>query len=144
MNSGTNLVFVDTNVLVYAHDLDEGQKHDIAVAVLNKLWRDGTGVLSTQVLQEFYRVATRKMNPAMTKSEARAIIAEYGQWCSMDTNPQLLVSASILDERYQLPWWDALVVEGAVRSGASLLLSDDLQNGQRFGTLTVRNPFVGP
>lgn len=143
MSGEPDLFFIDTNVLVYAHDRGEGLKHDIAVALLAKLWRDGTGVLCTQILQEFYSVVTRKRRHPLSKREAREIVAEYSTWCSMDTDPQQLVSASILDERHQLHWWDALVVEAAMRSGASLLLTEDMQNGQRFGTVTVRNPFAG-
>ena len=142
MSAPNNLVFIDTNILVYAHDPGEGSKYDTAVAVLKDLWRNGTGVLSTQVLQEFYSVATRKLKPAMPKHEARARVAEYSEWCSMDTNPQLIVSASVLDERHNLHWWDAMILEAAMRSGATTLLSEDMQHGQRFGLLTVRNPFV--
>lgn len=142
MSAPTNLVFIDTNILVYAHDPDEGSKYDTAVAVLADLWRNGTGVLSTQVLQEFYSIATRKMKPAMSRQEARARVAEYGEWCSMGTDPQLIVSASILDERHNLQWWDALILEAAMRSGATTLLTEDMQHGQRFGRLTVRNPFA--
>jgi predicted nucleic acid-binding protein len=142
MSSPAELVFIDSNVLVYAYDPDKGAKHDAAVAILAKLWREGTGVLSTQVLQEFYRVATRKLKPAMPAATARAIVADYSEWCSMNTDPQLIVSASMLDERDKLQWWDAIVLEGAMRSGATTLLSEDMQHGQRFGLLTVRNPFL--
>ena len=142
MSVPSNLVFIDTNILVYAHDAAEGSRHHAAVAVLQDLWLNGTGVLSTQVLQEFYSVATRTMKPAMPKREARERVAEYSEWCTMDTNPQLIVSASILDESHNLHWWDAMILEAAMRSGATTLLSADMRHGQRFGRLTVRNPFV--
>jgi len=136
------LVFIDTNILVYAHAPNEGTKYDTAVAVLDKLWDERTGVLSTQVLQEFYSVATRKLKPSMPPVEARTLIAKYSTWCSMHTDPQLLVSASVLEENHQLQWWDALIVEAAMRSGAMTLLSEDMQHGRRFGLMTVRNPFA--
>lgn len=137
-----DLTFIDTNILVYAHDPGEGPKYYTAGAVLEELWRDGTGVLSTQVLQEFYSVVTRKKSKPMPRARARERIAEYSQWCSMDTNPQLLVSASVLEENHKLEWWDALIVEAALRSGATTLLSEDMQHGRRYGRLTIRNPFL--
>jgi predicted nucleic acid-binding protein len=142
VSTANNLVFIDTNVLVYAHDQDAGPKHKIAITVLEKLWRAGTGVLTTQVLQEFYSVVTQKRPPRLSGAEARGHVAAYSEWCSMNTDPQLLVSASLLAERYQLQWWDALIVEGAMRSGATTLLSEDMRHGQKFGLLTVRNPFL--
>jgi len=139
--SSANLIFIDTNVLVYAHDPDEGAKHTTALKILDDLWQTGTGVLSTQVLQEFYSVVTKK-RPGMPKVDARERMADYGEWCSMDTNPQLLVSASLLQENHKLQWWDALIIEAAMRSGAKTLLSEDMQHGRKFGLLTIRNPFV--
>lgn len=136
------LTFIDTNILVYAHDIHEPAKREIARTVLRKLWLTGTGVLSTQVLQEFYSVVTRKRSHPMPKEEARRRIANFSEWCSMDTNPQLLVSASLLDERHHMQWWDALIIEAAMRSGATTLLSEDMQHGRKFGLLTVRNPFI--
>lgn len=137
-----NFTFVDTNILVYAHDKHDETKHETAKATLRQLWDTDTGTISTQVLQEFYSVATRKLKPAMSHREARGVVADYSEWCVTNTDPQLLVSASLLCETHQLSWWDALVIEAALRSGASTLLSEDLRDGQRFGTLTIRNPFA--
>lgn len=141
MTSFAELTFVDTNVLVYAHDSSEGRKSAIAQEVLRKLWEERTGVLSTQVLQEFYSVATRKLDPPMSKALARRIVADYGEWCTTATDPQLIVSASKLEEDHPLSWWDALIVEAALRTGATTLLSEDMHDGQRFGTVVIRNPF---
>jgi predicted nucleic acid-binding protein len=142
MTTHSNLIFVDTNILIYAHYPEAGRKFDIATDIFGSLWREGTGVLSTQVLQEFYRAATQKMKPAMSHQQAREVMADYSQWCSVKTDTQLLISASLLHERHKVQWWDALVIEGAMRSGARTLLSEDLQHGQRFGEVTVRNPFI--
>lgn len=133
--------FVDTNVLVYAHDRSEGRKHEIAQQILRELWKTQTGVVSTQVLQEFYAVATRKLDPPLSRPAARRLVADYGEWCTMPADPQLIVSASVLEEAHQLSWWDALIVEAALRSGAATLLTEDMQDGQRFGAMVVRNPF---
>lgn len=137
-----NLSFVDTNILIYAHDRGQEERYEIAKGTLQRLWETDTGALSTQVLQEFYSVATRKLKPAMSHRDARTIVAAYSEWCVMGTDPQLLVSASVLCETHKLSWWDSLVIEAALRCGASTLLSEDLQDGRSFATLTVRNPFA--
>jgi predicted nucleic acid-binding protein len=140
VTAASTLTFIDTNILVYAYDPDEKEKHHKVVAIIEELWKSGTGALSTQVLQEFYSVATQRKK--MPKALARERIADYGQWCMVTTTPELLVTASLLQDNHKLSWWDALVIEAALRSGATTLLSEDLQHGRRFGTLTVRNPFA--
>jgi predicted nucleic acid-binding protein len=135
------LTFVDTNILVYAHDRGSERHNKIARGILGALWETGSGVLSTQVLQEFYAVVTRKLKRPMEKVVARRLVADYGEWCSVDTDPLLIVSASRLEEEHSLAFWDALVIEAALRAGAGVLLSEDLQDGRRFADLVIRNPF---
>ncbi len=135
--------FVDTNVLVYAHDTDAGDRHATAKALLAELWDSRSGSLSTQVLQEFYAVVTRKFKPAMPRAKARALVAAYGEWCAVATEPQLIVAASRLEEEHTLSFWDALIVQAAIGVGAERLVSEDLQNGRHFGVLTIENPFRG-
>ncbi|HEY2593603.1 MAG TPA: PIN domain-containing protein, partial [Chloroflexota bacterium] len=125
--------FIDTNVLVYAHDTDAGDRHTAAKALLAKLWDNRNGSLSTQVLQEFYAVVTRKFKPPMPRAKARAIVAAYGEWCDIATEPQLIVAASRLEEEHTLSFCDALIVQAAIQDGAERLVSEDLQNGRRFG-----------
>lgn len=133
--------FVDTNVLVYAHDVQAASRHVTAKRILGDLWDSRDGSLSTQVLQEFYAVATLKLKPAMSRREARGLVAAYGEWCDVATEPQLIVAASRLEEEHTLAFWDALIVEAALRAGASLLISEDLRDGRQFGPLAVANPF---
>ena len=133
--------FVDTNVLVYAHDTQAGQRHLTAKSLLGDLWDGRNGCVSTQVLQEFYSVATRKLDPSMPRRQARGLVAAYGEWCDLATSPQLIVAASRLEEEHTLAFWDALIVEAALRAGAGRLVSEDLQDGRQFGSLTVVNPF---
>jgi predicted nucleic acid-binding protein len=109
------------------------------VDVLDALWTSGWGVLSTQVLQEFYDSSTRKLK--MEPGVARRIVAEYAAWPVVETTAQLIVSASLLHERHRLAFWDAMVVEAALLSGATTLLTEDLQDGRRIGGLTISNPF---
>ena len=142
MSSSQELVFIDTNILVYAHDSGSASRQKVAQAVLKELWDTRSGVLSTQVLQEFYAVVTRKLKPPMPRAAARRIVADYSVWCTVDTDSLLIVSASRLEEEHSLAFWDALIVEAALRSGATYLLSEDLQDGRRFAELTIRNPFV--
>lgn len=136
------LTFVDTNVLVYAHDRSETRRQPVAQALLDELWRDRTGVLSTQVLQEFYVVATRKLDPPMRRGAAREIVAVYGAWPTVQVDVALVLAASELEERHRFSFWDGLVVEAARRSGAGRLMTEDLQVGSRIAGVRIENPFV--
>jgi predicted nucleic acid-binding protein len=134
--------FVDTNVLLYAHDASETEKQPIARELLEELWADRSGVVSTQVLQEFYVVATRKFQPPMRRSEAREIITLYATWSVVQVDVGLILDAAALEERAQLSFWDALIVEAARRAGAVRLVSEDLQTGRRIAGIAVENPFA--
>jgi predicted nucleic acid-binding protein len=136
--------FVDTNLLVYAHDLAETDRRPIAQATLDDLWRTRTGTLSTQVLSEFYVVVTRKFDPPMSRRAARDVIGAYSAWPVVQVDAALILAASTLEERHTLSFWDALIIEAAVRGGATRLLSEDLQTGRRIRNLTIENPFAQP
>jgi predicted nucleic acid-binding protein len=135
-------VFVDTNVLVYAHDASEIRRQPVAQQLLDDLWRTRAGVLSTQVLQEFYVVATRKFDPPMSRRQARELVAAYGQWQTVPIDVALIVTASQLEERHTLSFWDALIIEAARRAGAARLVTEDLQAGRRFAGVLIDNPFA--
>jgi len=135
-------IFIDTNVLVYAHDRSEARKQPIAQALLDDLWRQRTGTLSTQVLQEFYVAATRKFDPPMRRPTAREIVALYSQWPTVQVDVALVLAASNLEERHTLSFWDALIVEAARRAGATHLLTEDLQAGRQIGGIKLNNPFA--
>jgi predicted nucleic acid-binding protein len=141
MPSG-DLTFVDTNVLVYAFDRSETDKQARAQALLEELWASRMGSLSTQILQEFYVVATRKFEPPMSRRAAREIVAVYAAWPLIQVDLPLIVTASQLEERHRLSFWDALVVEAAIRAGATRLLSEDLQAGRVIGGVRIENPFL--
>ncbi len=131
--------FVDTNVLVYAHDGGAGAKHDTAVELLTRLFEEGAGCLSLQVLAEFYWAATRKLG--IDSMEAEKAIRDLGGWtihCPVHAD---LLKASQLHRRYKLAWWDALVLNSALQLSCSSLWSEDFADGRRFGSLTIRNPF---
>ena len=131
--------FVDTNILVYAHDGGAGQKYDRSVQLLTRLFEDRAGALSVQVVAEFYSAATRKL--AMTSQEAEEILADLGGWIIHRLGHADLVRAARLQRRYRIAWWDALIVTSAIELGCQVLWSEDLGDGQKYGTVTVRNPF---
>jgi len=136
-----DLTFVDTNVLAYAHDISETRRQPVARALLDALWTGRTGLLSTQILQEFYVVATRKFDPPMSRRAAREIVALYGTWPVVQVDVSLILTASQLEERHKLSFWDALVVETARVGGATRLVTEDLQHGRRIGGVRIENPF---
>ncbi len=140
--TATEAIFVDTNILLYTVDLDAGSKHYEAIRVVSDLWNRGAGAISTQVLQEFHVNATRKLRRPLQPAEARELIAEYAEWTVHTITPQDVMDASRLHEADTVSFWDALIVVAAQRAGATVLLSEDLQHGRRFGTVTVRNPFL--
>ena len=137
-----NLTFVDTNVLVYAHDRSETRKQPLAQALLQELWASRTGALSTQVLQEFYVVATLKFDPPMSRRAAREIVALYAAWPLVQVDLALILVASELEERHKLSFWDALVVEAARRADATHIVTEDLQAGRHIGGVRFENPFL--
>jgi predicted nucleic acid-binding protein len=136
------LTFVDTSVLAYAHDSSETRRRPIAVALLDELWTSHTGVVSTQVLQEFYVVATRKFDPPMSRKAVRQTVAAYSEWRVVEIDLALILAASQLEERHTLSFWDALIVEAARRAGAERLVSEDLQTSRRLAPLVIENPFA--
>jgi predicted nucleic acid-binding protein len=139
------LTFVDTNVLVYAHDASEKVKQPQARAALEALWASGDGVLSTQVLQEFYAVVTGRQRIAMRPAEAREIVALYSTWPIVTLDPVIILAATRLHEDRSISLWDALILEAARVAGATRVLSEDLADVQEIDGVRIVDPFrVGP
>lgn len=136
-----DLVFIDTNVLLYAHDRTAGRKRAAAAALLERLWGTRAGALSTQVLQEFYVNATRKLPKPLPAPRARAIIDRYATWHVHRVEPSDIVAASELEKRHRQSFWDALVIVSAARIGATTLASEDMQHGRRIAGLVIVDPF---
>jgi len=135
-------IFVDTSVLVHAHDLDSGLKRAIAEHVLKQLWHDETGVLSAQVLQEFYAALTGAAASPVPRRAARELIHAYGVWPVVTLDAADVLTASDFEERYRLSFRDALIVTAARKSGATLILSDVLQPYRPITGLELQNPFA--
>jgi predicted nucleic acid-binding protein len=134
--------FIDTNVLIYAHDKDAGAKHEIAKTVLRDLWSERTGVLSVQVLQEFYVNVTRKISSPLSKDLARLVVSSYAIWCT-ETTPTEIISAFRIEGESRIGFWGALIVSCASKDGATRILSEDLNAGQRIAGILIENPFAG-
>lgn len=134
--------FVDTNILVYAYDRGAGDKHGEALGLIQQLWQTGNGALSTQVLQEFYVNIRRKAKRPVTVEQARAVISDYLAWSPIVNDGASVLEAIDLEKRYQLSFWDSLIVAAALKAGASVIYSEDFNHGQKFGHVEVRNPFI--
>ncbi len=135
-------VFVDSNVLIYAHDLDARDKHLRAVEVVRGLWESRNGILSTQVLQEFYVNVTRKIPEPLPRSKAREVARNSSLWQTETIDPADVFRASEIEEANQVSFWDALIVVTATKGGASTLLSEDLSGGQIIAGVAIENPFA--
>ena len=134
--------FVDTNILMYGHDATTGAKHERAKALIEELWRDRNGVVSTQVLQELAVNLRRKAGRPLDAKATREIINDYLTWQVVVNGTESILEALDLESRYQISFWDALVIQAAQAAGAEVLYSEDLSHGQVFGTTRVENPFV--
>lgn len=134
--------FVDTNILVYAHDRAAGVKNLQARELLEGLWETGKGVLSTQVLQELCVNLRRKAANPLSMAELRRIVREYSAWEVITNGPESVLSALEVEERHKVSFWDALILQSADEAGASILYSEDLSAGQHYGAVQVVNPFL--
>jgi predicted nucleic acid-binding protein len=133
-------VFFDTNVLLYADDADAGGRTGIARELLRRSLAERTGVISTQVLQEFYVNARKKLR--LDGAAARARIEVYLGFTVVTVTPALVLAAVDLNRLDAVSFWDALVIRAAEQAGCDTLFSEDLQAGRRFGPVRVVNPFA--
>jgi predicted nucleic acid-binding protein len=137
----TEKVFLDADVLVAAHDRDAGEKRAIAEQVLRQLWRDESGVTSVLVLEEFYAALIGAPESPVPRRAARELVDAYTAWPVVPFDAADLLAASELEERYRLPFRDALIVTAARTSRATLLLSERIVPARRITGLEIRNPF---
>jgi predicted nucleic acid-binding protein len=133
--------FLDTNLLVYAYDRSAGQKHELAVHLMECYWENENGCLSIQVLQEFYVTVTRKIAVPLEYAIARQIVADLAQWRLHAPEASDLLQAIDLQRDFQLSFWDAQIIQSSTRLGCRQLLSEDFNHGQIFGDVQVINPF---
>jgi predicted nucleic acid-binding protein len=134
--------FVDANILVYAFDASGQAKQAAAQQLLERLWLDGTGCLSVQVLQEFFVTVTRKVSQPLSVAEAATRIAELATWEVFSPTANDVLAAIAIQKEDQLHFWDAMVVQAASELGCDLLWTEDLNDGQLLRGVRIRNPFA--
>ncbi len=136
-------IFVDTNILVYSRDAGETEKQPIALNILKELWRTRKGRLSTQVCNEYYVTVTRKLKPGLSPEKAWQDVEALFAWEPQSINSGVLKKARECQLQYQLSWWDALIVSGAFYADCGTIFSEDLNHGQIYFGILVKNPFAG-
>lgn len=141
MSDRTGKIFVDTNILVYAHDIESGPKRTRAAATLEDLWNRRAGVLSLQVLQEFYVTLTQKIAKPLPSKTALDLVRQYGTWEIAKMDVEDLIEAVHLQQKHRLAFWDALIVQAALSSDCGILLSEDMAHNHRLEGLVIQNPF---
>ena len=132
--------FIDTNILVYAHDSTSSRKRAIAIELIDRLSAARTGRLSTQVLLEFFATARKA---GLTPAIAADIVDDFSRWSVYTPTGADVSAATRLSIKQTVSIWDALILTSAMRSGCDVLWSEDLQDGRYFGSLRVQNPFRG-
>lgn len=133
--------FVDTNVLLYAYDATAGERHEAARALVDRLWHDRRGALSVQVLQDFYVNATRKITKTMRPDVAVDTLRNLSRWRVHSPLPDDVIAAATLATRYQLSFWDAMIVRSAAELRCDTLWTEDLSDGQVIEGVLLANPF---
>lgn len=137
-----NKVFVDTNILIYAYDVSAGAKHTNAARILSDLWATGRGVVSTQVLQEFFVSVTRKIPKPINDHLAASIVRDLLRWELVVNDGESILEAASMISRYHFSFWDCLIIQAALKSSCDILLSEDLSDGQVIESTRIRNPFL--
>jgi predicted nucleic acid-binding protein len=138
----TDSIFVDTNILVYAHDVTAGAKHKRAQELLLELWESKAGCLSIQVMQEFYVTVTHKVTKPMEVITAMEIIRDLSYWRVHEPVPDDVIKAIKLHQQYLIAFWDAMVLQSAAQLGCSMIWSEDLNPGQVYEGVRLLNPFL--
>jgi predicted nucleic acid-binding protein len=134
--------FLDTNILVYAHDKTSGRKHKISRGIVMDLWNTGSGILSVQVLQELYIILTKKIPVLVKPAIAKEIISSLSKWELVINDADSILSAIEIQQKYRYSFWDSLIIDAAIRGGATILFSEDMKDGDIIKNVTIRNPFL--
>ena len=141
MSAEQMLEFVDTNILIYAYVESAGVRHARAQALVAELWRSRRGCLSVQVLQEFYVVGTRKLIEIAPR-DLRMMLTDLARWQVHTPTAADVLAAADLHDRYQISFWDAMILQSALRLGCPIVWSEDLNAGQLYQGVRVINPFT--
>jgi predicted nucleic acid-binding protein len=136
------ITFIDSNIFIYAIDQSEPIKRHKAIKRIEKARTEGTIALSTQVLHEFYNISTRKLKPELPHAQAAQAVNSLCEFTVLGSSAASVRTALDLKVSHQISWWDALIVEAALRADASVLITEDGQHGREYGKLRLENPFV--
>ena len=136
--------FVDTNILVYAHDTTAGAKRDAAVALVERLWDSGNGCLSIQALQELFVTLTRRLPRPLDPEAAKDVVEDFERWTVHAPASEDVLAAIDLHGHHRISFWNAMIVRSAAQLGCNLLYSEDLNAGQRYDGVLVVDPFASP
>ena len=135
-------VFLDSNIFIYRYDDRDPRKQSLALDLIREVSTNGTGVISYQVVQEFFNFALVKAAHKMSHADAQLFLASvFRPLLAVHSSVPLISEAIHTQERYRLSWYDSLIVSAAQQAGCYRLYTEDLQDGQRFGTVVVHNPF---
>lgn len=135
-------VFLDTNIIIYAYDLSAGRKHEVAKTILMDLWDSRNGLLSTQVVQEFFVSATKKISKPLNIKLAKEIVSDLLKWDIIVNDGKSILEAIGIHSRYNYSFWDSMIIQAAISGGVKILLSEDLNDGQAISGVKIRNPFA--
>ncbi len=142
MNYTKGKFFVDTNLLVYAYDSSAGKKWKTSSEILSLLWVHRTGVLSTQVIQEFFVSLTQKVKNPILPERAKEIISDLLRWPLVVNGAENILRAVDLQMKYHFSFWDSLILQAAITSKSEFLFSEDFQDGQVIESVAIVNPFL--
>jgi predicted nucleic acid-binding protein len=135
--------FLDTNIFVYSFDVNSPKKTTQSTKLIRRAIETGGGIVSYQVVQEFFNVALRRFAKPMSCSDAEQYLSTtFRPLLSVHSSPALYGEALRLAARFQLAWYDSLIIASAIEGRCDVLYSEDLQDGQQIGTVTIRNPFL--
>lgn len=135
--------FFDTNIFIYAYDPRDSRKQATATHLIQRYAIEGNAIINYQVIKEFFNFALVKAAAKLRPDDAQALLENVFRTMQIVPSSISLVSDAIhIQDRYRLSWYDSLIVSAAQHAGCSILYSEDLQHGQKFGTVTVRNPFL--
>jgi len=134
--------FIDTNIIIYAYDITAGKKHKIAGDILAELWMSNLGMISTQVLQEFFVNVVQKIPKPMNKQKAKEVVKDFLKWHVVVNTGDSIIEAIDISTEYGYSFWDSMIIEAALTGGASVLISEDFQDGQAINGITIKNPFI--
>ncbi len=135
-------IFLDTNIIVYAFDTSAGEKHEKAAGIIVDLWDSGLGLISTQVLQEFFVTVTAKIPKPLEAGPASEIISDFLKWDVVINDGEIILEAIEIQTEYGYSFWDSMIITAAIRGGADLLYTEDLTDRHSIKGVAILNPFM--